>query len=241
MEKFKQSIIALEKEMAALKAELATIKGSQPSSKNTHFVAGSQEFGEYSLEELDTFRFKVVVCGGPANTLQYSYTLTNPTPELSAYLRIQAKSFTTQYISVDPQRFESHCMDGGAPFVLTAEIRKCLESKLWEFSGSITPHAGASDLAERLAKINPLNNTFRTTITIPLTQNYKIIPHISYYITPLQSRSLDIVCQIQEITTKQFTLRIDYGNAYPYKECDTNLKLHYSISGIVEVEEPNLI
>lgn len=239
MEKFKQSIATLEKGMAAFKAEIAAIKGTVPVTGNTHFVAAGQEFGEYSLEELDTFRFKVVVCGGLDNMLQYSYTLTNPTPELSAYLKIQGKSFTTQYISVDPQTFESHCMNGKTPFVLTAEIRKCLESKLWEFSGSITPHAGAGDLAERLAKINPLNNTFRTFITIPFTQTYKIIPHISYYITPLQSRSLDIVCQIQEITTKQFTLRIEYGNLYPYKECDSNLKLHYMISGIVA--QPDLI
>jgi hypothetical protein len=242
MEKFKQAIANLEKEMAALKAELASIKGSQPIAGNTHYVASGQEFGEYSLEELDTFRFKMVVCGGPANTFQYSYTLTNPTPELSAYLRLQNKTFATQYIPVEPDAFESHCMKGDTPFVLTAEIRKCLESKLWEFAGSVTPHAGAAEIAERLAKVNPINNIFSTTITIPLTQTYKIVPHVSYYITPLplQGRSLDISCEIKEITTKQVIFKISYGNSYPYKETDL-LKLHYGISGILATEEQDLI
>ena len=252
MEKFKQAIATLEKEMASLKAELAAIKGLQPIAGNTHFVAGDQEFGEYSLEELDTFRFKMVVCGGPSNTFQYSYTLTNPTPELATYLSLQNKTFATQYISVEPDAFESYCMKGGTPFVLTAEIRKCLESKLWEFAGSVTPHAGAAEMAERLAKINPINSIFSTTITIPfrpratatssLTQTYKIIPHVSYYITPLpQVRSLDISCEIKEITTKQVVFKISYGNSYPYKEYDNNLKLHYGISGILDQTEPNLI
>ena len=242
MEKFKQSIATLEKEMAQLKADLASIKGSVPVSGNTHYVAAGTEFGEYSLEELDTFRFKMVVCGGSANTFQYSYNLTNPTPELSTYLSLQAKSFATQYISVEPDAFEAYCMKGNTPFVLTAEIRKCLESKLWEFAGSVTPHAGAAEMAERLAKVNPINSIFSTTIVIPFTQTYKILPHCSYYITPLQlqGRSLDIGCEIKEITTKQISFKISYGNSYPYKETDL-LKLHYGISGVVAQEEPELI
>lgn len=243
MEKFKQSIATLEKEMADLKTELAAIKGAVPVAGNTHFVAAGQEFGEYSLEELDTFRFKMVVCGGPANTFQYSYNLTNPTPELSTYLSLQAKSFATQYISVEPNVFEAYCMKGNTPFVLTAEIRKCLESKLWEFASSITPNAGAAEVAERLAKINPINSIFSTTITIPFTQTYKIIPHCSYYITPLQlqGRSLDIACEIKEITTKQVSFKISYGNSKPYKDYDNLLTLHYAISGVIDQPDPNLI
>lgn len=234
MEKIKQSIASLEKEMAQLKAEVTSVKGSLPLKENTHFVTGGKEYGEYSLEELDTYRFKVVACSGRGNTLQYSYNLTNPTPELARYLSLQNKSFATQYISIEPAAFESHCMNGGTPFVLTAEIRKCLESKLWEFAGSITPYAGP-EIAERLAKINPINNTFSTIITIPLTQTYKILPHVSYYITPLPlERKLDIVCEIKEITTKQIVFKISYGNSYPYKETDV-LKLHYAVSGIQEL------
>ena len=213
MEKFKQSIATLEKEMADLKTELAAIKGAVPVTGNTHFVAAGQEFGEYSLEELDTYRFKYVVSNGPGNISYYSYTLTNPTPGISG--------FSTQYIPVDPDAFESYVMKG-APLGLTPENRKCLESKLWEFT----------KLPDN-SKGNRNNFTFSTTIVIPLTQNYKILPHVSFYVTPFAKSELTV--EIKELTTKQLTFKINYGHG----ATTPDLKLHYSISGITQ--EPDLI
>ena len=213
MEKFKQSIATLEKEMAALKDELATIKGTVPVTGNTHFVAAGQEFGEYSLEELDTYRFKYVVSNGPGNISYYSYTLTNPTPGISG--------FSTQYIPVEPDAFESYVMNG-APLGLTAENRKCLESKLWEFAKLVDNSKG-----------NRNNFTFSTTIVIPLTQNYKILPHVSFYVTPFAKSDINV--EINEITTKQVTFKINYGHG----GTTPDLKLHYAISGIIQ--EPDLI
>lgn len=221
MEKFKQSIATLEKEMAALKEELATIKGNVPVRGNTHYVAAGQEFGEYSLEELDTFRFKYVVSNGPGNIPYYSYTLTNPTPGISG--------FSTQYIPVEPDAFESYVMNG-APLGLTAENRKCLESKLWEFA----------KLADN-SKGNRNNFTFSTTIVIPfsprgatatssLIQNYKILPHVSFYLTPFMNT--DTTVEIKELTTKQVTFKINYGHGGNATSPD--LKLHYAISGIIQ-------
>lgn len=213
MEKFKQSIATLEKEMAALKDELATIKGNVPVRGNTHYVAAGTEFGEYSLEELDTFRFKYVVSNGPGNIPYYSYTLTNPTPGISG--------FSTQYIPVEPDAFESYVMNG-APLGLTAENRKCLESKLWEFA----------KLADN-SKGNRNNFTFSTTILISLTQTYKILPHVSFYVTPFAKSDINV--EINEITTKQVTFKINYGHG----GTTPDLKLHYAISGIIQ--EPDLL
>lgn len=209
-EKFKQK--TLEKEMAALKDELATIK-RLPVTGNTHYVSSSSEFGEYSLEELDTYRFKYVVSNGPGNISYYSYTLTNPTPGISG--------FSTQYIPVEPYAFESYVMKG-APLGLTPENRKCLESKLWEFA----------KMADN-SKGNRNNFTFSTTIVIPLTQNYKILPHVSFYVTPFAKSELTV--EIKELTTKQLTFKINYGHG----GTTPDLKLHYSISGITQ--EPDLI
>jgi hypothetical protein len=210
MEKFKQSIASLEKEMAELKAELAIIKGSPPVEGNTHFVAAGQEYGEYSLEELDTFRFKFVVSNGPGNIPHYSYTLTNPIPGISG--------FSTQYIPIEPDAFESYVMKS-TNLGLTTENRKCLESKLWEFA----------KLAD-VSKANRNNFTFNTTILIPLTQTYKILPHVSFYVTPFAKA--DIIVEINEITTKQVTFKISYGNG----RTTSDLKLHYAISGISQGE-----
>ena len=195
--------------MASLKDELASIKGSSPARENAHYVAAGTEFGEYSLEELDTFRFKYVVSNGPGNISYYSYTLTNPTTGLSA--------FSTQYIPVEPDAFESYVMKG-APLGLTPENRKCLESKLWEF-------AKLPDVS----KENRKNFVFSTTIVIPLTQIYKILPHVSFYITPFMNT--DTTVEIKELTTKQVIFKINYGHGGNTTSPD--LKLHYAISGIV--------
>jgi hypothetical protein len=232
MERFKQSIYTLEKEVADLKQSLQSIKGSTPAKSDIHYVSSSQEFGEYSLEELDTFRFRVSKSGN-----SYTYTLTNPTPELTAYLALQGKTFTTQTIFIEPDTFESYCMEkSGTPFVLTKEIRECLESKLWEYSSRyLHPQGGIEHGVE-----------FATDITIPFKHSYKIPPHISYYITPMPQIDYGINSSvIKEITTKQVVFNITYGsttyralgtNVLMYKNTDLSLKLHYSISGIVDSE-----
>jgi hypothetical protein len=227
MDRFKQKIADLERDLAFLKAEVAAIKGTPPSSTDIHYATCSNEFGEYSLSDLDTFRFKVSKAGN-----FYTYTLTNPTPELTTYLSLQHRAFTTHWIQVEPSVYEDYCMKGNTPFVLTAEIRKCLESKLWEFAGM--------DSRKEIPGIKPI---FTTDVIIPFSprgadsrEGYVIPPHISYYITPLplQGRAIDITAELKEITTKQAVFQINYGNSH-YKQTD-NLKLHYAIMGIVKEE-----
>jgi len=223
MERFKQTIAKLENDVAELRQFQKEVKGSVPVAKlDIHYSTSSQEFGEYSLDELDTFRFGVRSNMGANNITMYSYNLRNPTDELTAYLSLQAKYFNTESIPIDPDTFEKYCMtNNGTPFVLTKEIRKCLESKLWEF------------------RLN--NNDFYIDITIPFKNTYTICPHVSFYITPLSNMLDEVV--IIEITTKQVIFRIRYGNKSTKQNMSyifTGLKLHYIINGIVK-QSDNLL
>lgn len=229
MERLKQTIYRLENDVAELKEFKTKIQGSLQAKNDVHYCTSSQEFGEYALDEIDTFRFAVGCSVDQNNIFSGAYRLLNPTPELSAYFRVQGNAFSTNYIPVDTEHFEEYCMKkGGTPFVLTDEIRKCLDSKLWEFVGD-----SQQVVSDKFTKFLCKNTRreFYTDITIPFTHTYTISPHVSFYITPL-SNTLD-ECVIHEITTKQVVFRIKYGNKKDtmiYK----GLKLHYSINGIVK-------
>lgn len=246
-------IAKLEHDVAELKLFQTKLQGSLPTSPDVHYCTSSQEFGEYALDEIDTFRFAVIIGyqpihGNPQNkeNKTYRYRLLNPTPELTAYLRVQGKTFTTDSnqppyhtpIPVNTENFEEYCMKkDGAPFALTDEIRKCLDTKLWEF---VKDHGSDLDVSK------DFRDEFYIDITIPFTHTYTICPHVSFYITPL-SNMLD-ECVIHEITTKQIVFRIKYGNRikngekiHQFKnDIYSELKLHYNISGVVK-QNDNLL
>jgi len=239
MERFKQVFAKLENEVAELIQFQTKIQGCLPAKGDVHYSTGAQEFGEYALDEIDTFRFLVSASNGQKNS--YSYMLQNPTPELTAYLSIQGKGFGTEYIPVDIENFETYCMKkGGTPFVLTDEIRKCLDSKLWEFAVNLT-HGPNNIYIHHPELYKDMRTDFYIDIPIKFKNTYKISPHVSFYITPLLN-SLD-ECVIHEITTKQVVFRIKYGVnifnkgqiARTYKnDIYSGLKLHYNINGVVE-------
>ena len=245
MERFKQTIAKLETDVSELKQFQTKIQGSTQSTGDIHYCTGAQEFGEYALDEIDTFRFVVSASPGQNKIMTYSYTLKNPTPELTAYLSIQGKyGFGTEYIPVDIENFEPYCMKkGGAPFALTTEIRKCLDSKLWEFALDKTNSTTIQSCTNHPELVKNIRNEFFIDIPITFTHEYKISPHVSFYITPL-SNTLD-ECVVHEITTKQVVFRIKYGNfdkrSNQYKNhIYSGLKLHYSINGVVE-QNDNLL
>lgn len=113
----------------------------------------------------------------------------------------------------------------GTPFVLTKEIRSCLENKLWAFADHYYgPH-------QRPPEGDPgVKKYFSEDITISFKNNYQIFPHVSFYITPIMNTG--ITCSIKEITCKQvmFTLL----NNSPKEQTPEDLTLHYHINGIVE-------
>ena len=252
MERFKQTIAKLENDVAELKQFQTKIQGFTQTKGDIHYCTGTQEFGEYELDEIDTFRFVVDVrTGNSANTdplfkcNTYRYRLLNPTPELIAYIELQGKHYThgwTDYIPVDIEHFENYCMKNGGQtkIVITNEIRKCLESKLWDFAADKVNCAVSYEPLNPMEKYN--KKDFYIDIPIKFEQTYKISPHVSFYITPI-SNSLD-ECLIHEITTKHVVFRIKYGNfprtfdpgSHPNfpNTIYAGLKLHYSINGIIE-------
>lgn len=246
MELLKKTITKLEDDVSELKQFKTKIQGSMPSRGDIHYCTGAQEFGEYALDEIDTFRFLVsprpanfgVNSNGPSNygpsPKTYKYTLITITPAIG--------NFTTDFIPVDIEGFEKFIMKSGN---LTEEKRKDFQSKLWSFAADISADARSQngnltiDNTPELYKDLP--QEFYTDITIPFTHTYKISPHVSFYITPLLN-TLD-ECVIYEITTKQVVFRIKYGNINKgylnpiKKHIYSGLKLHYSISGVVEQNE----
>jgi hypothetical protein len=250
MERFKQTITKLEDDICELKKFQTKIQGSTQSRGDIHYLTGTQEFGEYDLDEIDTFRFLVtprpanfgVNTNGPSNygpsPKTYKYTLITITPAIG--------NFTTDFIPVDIEGFEKFIMKSGN---LTEEKRKCLQCKLWDFAADLSYEArgqnGNLTIDNTPELYKDLPQEFYADITIPFTHTYKISPHVSFYITPLLN-TLD-ECVIHEITTKQVVFRIKYGNINkdanlnPIKQhIYSGLKIHYSINGVVE-QNDNLL
>jgi len=222
MERLKQTISQLEKDVDELKQFHKKTAGIPPSTGVVHYCTSSQEFGEYTLDEMNTFNFTVQ--GGSGS---YLYTLINPTPELSSYLAVQGKTFTSgNWISTKPDDYEKHCMEkNGTLFVLTKEIRSCLESKLWAFAANLPGKMNGHPTTDKTIKEN-----FSEDITIPFKNTYQIFPHVFFYITPIMNTG--ITCGIKEITCKHVTFTV--VNNTPKEQTPENLKLHYYINGIVE-------
>ena len=226
MDRLKQTISQLEKEVDQLKQFHKKTVGIPPSTGNVHYSTSSQEFGEYSLDEMDAFNFTVQSCKDNSTlppTYQYIYTLMNPTPELSAYLGVQRKTFTSgNWISIKPDDYEKYCMEKqGSPFVLTKEIRACLEQKLWAYyqHNNSQPNGDLN-----------IKKYISEDITISFKNIYQILPHVSFYITPVMNTG--ITCSIKEITCKHVTFTL--LNNTPNQQTPEDLTLHYHINGIVE-------
>jgi len=113
----------------------------------------------------------------------------------------------------------------GTPFVLTKEIRACLESKLWTFAANPAGKANGHPTTDTTVK-----NNFSEDITISFKNIYQILPHISFYITPIMNTC--ITCSIKEITCKHVTFTLLNNN--PKQQIPENLTLHYHINGIIE-------
>lgn len=228
MDRLKQTVSRLEKEVDELKQFQKKTMGIPSSTGNIHYSTSSQEFGEYSLDEMDTFNFTVNSSLASPSIYNYSYVLENPTDELRAYLAVQGKTFNTNSIPIKPDNFEKYCIEEKAtPFVLTKEIRKCLESRIWTYSSAPVPHhlSNQPDPRDKSIKLN-----FSEDIEISFKNTYQIFPHVSFYITPIEHPG--ITCSIKEITCKQVTFTV--LNNLPKQQIPEGLTLHYHVNGIVE-------
>jgi hypothetical protein len=230
MDRLKQTISRLEKDVDELKQFHKKTVGISSSTGDVHYCTSSQEFGEYSLDEMNTFNFTVTSCLNASKMYDYIYNLENPTPELSAYLSVQGKTFSSgNWISIKPDDYEKYCMEqNGAPVVLTKEIRACLESRLWMYCLNPKP---VSHHTENMDK--SIKSSFSEDITISFKNIYQIFPHVSFYITPIMNTGITcITSSIKEITCKHVTFTV--VNNTPKQQIPEGLTLHYHVNGIVE-------
>jgi hypothetical protein len=239
MERFKQTIAKLENDVAELKQFQTKIQGSTQTKGDIRYCTSTQEFGEYALGEIDTFRFSVVV-STVLDVNMYAYSLLNPTPELTAYLGAQGKwgGFSTGNIPIDTENFETYCMkENGTPFALTDEIRKCLDSKLWEFAADFT-YSKSDHYRLRPGISKELRREFYIDIPITFEHTYMISPHVSFYITPIDREYVEV--EIHEITTTKVVFHITYGYLGRKENREyiiRGYKLNYNVNGVVKQYE----
>jgi hypothetical protein len=115
---------------------------------------------------------------------------------------------------------------GGTYIPMSKDIKNILDEKIWDFSDF------------RLLKVNHIGpdhyvNEFQThfsqEISVEFKNNYKIMPHISFYVTPV--RDSKITASIKSLTKKGVVFEMKYGfdeDDIPRSGC-----LHWSANGIV--------
>jgi len=284
MEKFKERILNLEKNVVDLNSRVSSIQGTTISVHPSHYSVYDKEQGEISLDEFDTFRF--VRVGNDIRNAQtgqtypsFMYKLINPPKELRSHVRSIARqiwpshnsdqfdaefknysdillSFPTTnenefehsdfdlYISQSLsnhqgwpgdwqekiKKNEKICPTRSAHRIMnSSDVKKILSSKVWEFKDLIC--------RQGTWRINGINGNlyfweaFTQDITVNFKNTYKLLPHVSAYITPFTDANITV--RIKELTKKKVVFTMSYGEDdnldVPDKAC-----LHWLVNGMVE-------
>jgi len=177
------------------------------------------------------------------------YFLTNPTQEIRDYVEIiagQPIDFTKYTLcfkySGDKADFERALTQkeigdfylfwhhGGPCYgklSMIKDLRKEFETKLFEIetmpSLKISRHTAYDIILSDF--INGMN--FSAMITIDFKNSYVMLPHISFYITPLNTDSLKV--SLKSLTNKQATFELKYG----VKPVPNDAVFNWMINGIV--------
>lgn len=252
MEKFKERILSLEKNVVDLNSRVSSIQGTTVNVHPSHYSVYDKEQGETPLDEFDTFRFVKLTGSLEVRNSESSpkyhihkglYKLTNPSKEILPYIKsgfsqVFPSQNTEQIISqlkiysdiilsfptdnesefenldfetyVFPNKDNRHYGYVGYKINISPDIKKILDSKVWEFK----PNYG-----------------FTQNITVNFKNTYKLLPHVSTYITPFTDANISV--NIKELTKKKVVFTMTYGeddNAdVPAKAC-----LHWLVNGMVE-------
>jgi hypothetical protein len=250
MEKFKERILNLEKNFEQLNSTVKSIKGSTISVHPSHYSVYDKEQGETPLDEFDTFRFikfnaddmhmRNSENGNPYQIQNPLYKLINPSKDLLPYIKNGLNqvcpslnnttiidrlniyshillSFSTmnendfENSDFEMYLFPNHCKYGNSGFkiIVSNDIKKILDCKVWEFK----PNYG-----------------FIQDITVDFKNTYKLLPHVSAYITPFTDANISV--KIKELTTKKVVFTMTYGERdnldVPNSAC-----LHWLVNGMV--------
>jgi len=253
MNSFKTQFLALEATVKQLQEKLQKHEGTTPATPDCHYVSFEREAGEISLDCMDTFRFVYTLplnrapTYNPAihiganfpNPRTYIYTLINPSEDIKNYYTIQGKIYNLYYnpyssqytnhgIRIEtessPETLEKTDIQLGFsnnlnPSVTqtipkTKEMKDALAKKFFAFSKRDYPK---SDFVDFIHKE-----------TVQFKQEYEILPHVNFFITPLEKSNL--VCKIIEVTKKSVTFELSYGN--PVLDSSPDAVLHWQIHGV---------
>lgn len=250
MEKFKERIVNLEKNIEQLNHAVRSIKGTTISVHPSHYSVYDKEQGETPLDEFDTFRFVKFNAdkgfrnsenGTPYQIHNPLYKLINPSKEILIYIKSgfsqvfpsqnneqiisELKIYSHILLSFSKDRgdfensdFETYVYPNkdcrSVPYAykinISPEIKKILDSKVWEFK----PNYG-----------------FTQEISVDFKNTYKLLPHVSMYITPFTDANISV--NIKELTKKKVIFTMTYGKE-DNADVPNNACLHWLVNGMVE-------
>ena len=103
-------------------------------------------------------------------------------------------------------------------------VKKMLSSKVWEIKDT---NSNANPATKNWDRWNP----FTQTITVDFKNTYKLLPHVSTYITPFTDANITV--KIKELTKKKVVFTMSYGED-DNLDVPSNACLHWLVSGMVE-------
>lgn len=118
-------------------------------------------------------------------------------------------------------------------FPMTKDIRDILNSKKWDFSD----FRHIADWKTYPCVSYSLETDFSQDITINFKHKYKITPHISYYITPVEENKIRVYMKL--ITKTQVIFKIHYG--FDKEDMSNKYTIHWKAEGIVENNQLSLL
>jgi hypothetical protein len=241
MESFKRQVLGLQTVIDALESRIRTIEGLK-STVACHYVSTDEEFGIVKLDDLDTFRFHTekiperygvpVGTPDPFNGYKYKNYLKNPTEEIkelsdeftcpngwkgffqeSKILCILSKNNLAEEQNLsDCVIFRGDYPSYGQPYMIpiSNRLKKAFETKFFEVSE---------------------NRAFERKILIEFDHEYKIPPHVSFYVTPID-KHIDSV-ELIDITNKKCVIQIKFGGQSSDWHMTADYTLHFHVRGVL--------
>lgn len=136
----------------------------------------------------------------------------------------------SRYFVPNSKDLLNECSITATYFPMSKEIKNILDEKVWDFSDfrCLGPkHIGFEHY------ISNLETHFSQEISVEFKNNYKIMPHVSFYVTPV--RYSKITASIKSLTKKGVVFEMKYG--FDEDDIPTSGCLHWSANGIVVAEE----
>lgn len=250
MDTIKGKILNIEKKMDEIEKRLNISEKKTPASNNNNiYITSSEEFGECMIEdEVNAFRF-VYTKKMDEKGEYFEYTLINPTDKIKSVMcdeygneaNVILISYTKDPAKIEDVGYEIKSQLQNPNPLNNLQNRNIIKEELDKYFFRVSDICGCN--------IRPVN--FDQDITIQFKRKYKILPHLSIYITPFD-KTENISWKIKELTLTNAIITFCFPQitgskltAYQHRlnkyKTPEGLTLHYSVSGILEQEDVNLL